>query len=909
MDDLETREVYQRILEAGGGQLQAASLLEAIREGFDWSQVTHIIADPWVLESGDPRYGEFQQWLNYERKVSGQKGRAAWSNGDGGTWKIFYTFLYQKLVMAQPIEEAQFEISRKSIQKEAKARARVRRQVKAKKEAEEAEAEVIILKEKIGRRNHDRLYLDKSRGGNQSQVWPKSEQKRKVEWDDDISSSQKRPRESAGWSFSAQFAHFSDPFITAGPFIRAGHSPNEYAQALYVRNLPKMIRNIEEAGKMQDLSGMRKHFGIKKEADQKLSSRPPRRDVKPKQETPVYTLDDSDDDEIQEVSCFPEFVGKKHENDMSSKSKLVKPTEEIVLESEDETEEEPVRIPTLGECTLTREDIVDLSVEEEDTDQSQGSSALQTSSKAEDHVDMEIGVEVQQSLELSSADVERGRGRAAAAAETPQSEGNLICQPESLLDLLDDLNRNLQARQEKTCEHLLTSNIIPPILHQKPRNGEPKCLSKEARHEFLELSQFQQAQLRRPRRGRRRKQEDSGGEQLDDDEDEYVKYKKKWMALLILEKYFHESLIPALVWNCLFKEFLSEGNCSSVIQRTEDVILRYIQLQLSAHRDLVTAEILNGLRCVQAVSGFKHFDKTNARDSTEVWEAFRTILDHCLSADEQPAAATLLSILIEICQKDLVLWWKYDRSEKQDSRPFVYFLFGGKDFRQNSANFLPKIYGRFLASNSELLGMIRILVATVAHLTAFLDSSEENEDYVFRGSKVNLAKGLAEVLGELKEVPELHTELELLRPDWLSYLVSREVRGGKWSSSLADILDMMGKLRVEDGRGRTATRVMLHKYLDFNNLSHLSRANEFSSTERKGEFPGCAELRKLIKEPEEREREKEREKETVLLKSFIKLSVKKQLQDLRTLATFSEDSLKTFHHISLLPPNSSSKGE
>ena len=625
--------------------------------------------------------------------------------------------------------------------------------------------------------------------------------------------------------------------------------------------------------------------------------------MKLKQETPVYTLDDSDD-EIQEVSFFPEFVGKKHENDMSSKSKLVKQTEEVVLEFEEETEEEPVLVPTLGECTLTRENIADLSVEEEDTDQSQGSSvsALQTSFsenlieveveeaaacpseaaevEAEDHIDMEIVVEVQQSPEFSSADVERAR--VATAEETPPSEGKLISQPESLLGLLDDLNRNLHARQEKTSEHLLTSNIIPPILNQKPRNGKPKCLSNGAWHEFLELSQVQQVQPRRPKRGRRRKQEDSGGKQPDDDEDEHVKYRKKWTALLILEKYFHESLIPALVWNCLFKEFLSAGNCSSVIQRTEDVIMRYIQHQLSAHRDQVTAEILNGLRDIRAVSRFKEFDKTNARDSTEVWEAFRTVLDDCLSADEQPAAATLLSILIEICQKDLILWWKYDRSENQDSRPFVYFLFGGKDFCQNSASYLPKIYRRFLSSNSELLGMIRILVATVAHLTAFLDSSEENEDFVFRGSKVNLAKGLAEELRELKEVAELHNELELLRPDWLSYLVSREVRGGKCSSSLADILDMMGKLRVEDGRGKVTTQVMLHKYLEFNNLSPLIRANG---------FPGCEELRRLIKDPE-----KEREKETFLLKSFIKLSVKKQLEDLRTLARNSEDSLKVLCH-------------
>ena len=222
MDDPVTREVYQRILEAGGGQVQAASLQEAIREEFDCNHLTHIIADPWILESGDPRYGEFQQWLNYERKVTEEQKRSAWSNGDEGTWKIFYTFLLHKLVSLQPIEEVQFDISRKNIKKEARARARLRRQIKVKQEVkeeevdEELEAELIILKEKIVKRNQDRSYLDRSRGGN-PEVWrPKSEQKRKAEWDDDLSStgswqtSQKRARKSAGWSLSlfAQFAHF-----------------------------------------------------------------------------------------------------------------------------------------------------------------------------------------------------------------------------------------------------------------------------------------------------------------------------------------------------------------------------------------------------------------------------------------------------------------------------------------------------------------------------------------------------------------------------------------------------------------------------------------------------------------------------------------------------------------------------
>ena len=184
MDDLDTKEIYQRILEAGGGKVQKASLQEALREELDSSHLTHIIADPCILEAGDPRYGDFQQWLNYERKVTLQKTMPVWSNGFEGTWKIIYIFLLHKLTSLQPVEEVHFDINMKNIKKEARARARL-----------------------------SRSYLDKPKGGN-PEVWPKTELKKKADWEDDISSkggwgtSQKRQRRSAGWSFSVQFVHF-----------------------------------------------------------------------------------------------------------------------------------------------------------------------------------------------------------------------------------------------------------------------------------------------------------------------------------------------------------------------------------------------------------------------------------------------------------------------------------------------------------------------------------------------------------------------------------------------------------------------------------------------------------------------------------------------------------------------------
>ena len=111
MDDLTTREVYQKILVAGGGEVQRAKLRKVIRAGFDGNRLTHLFADPWIQEPGDPRYREFQEWLNQEREVSDseQEGRPVWSRGVGGTWKIFYTFLLYKLTSFRgTIEEKDF---------------------------------------------------------------------------------------------------------------------------------------------------------------------------------------------------------------------------------------------------------------------------------------------------------------------------------------------------------------------------------------------------------------------------------------------------------------------------------------------------------------------------------------------------------------------------------------------------------------------------------------------------------------------------------------------------------------------------------------------------------------------------------------------------------------------------------
>merc|ERR1712083_1197413 len=70
MDDQETKEVYQRIVDAGGGSWISGDLGTAIDRRYHGDHLTHIIIDPWVLDTQDWRYGEYQAWQRYERRVS-----------------------------------------------------------------------------------------------------------------------------------------------------------------------------------------------------------------------------------------------------------------------------------------------------------------------------------------------------------------------------------------------------------------------------------------------------------------------------------------------------------------------------------------------------------------------------------------------------------------------------------------------------------------------------------------------------------------------------------------------------------------------------------------------------------------------------------------------------------------------
>ena len=91
MSDLEKKEVYQRIVYAGGGDWRKGDTRDAIADRVDG------------------RYDRFQDWLDYEKKVSkkssnyfGDGGPRGWQNA-GILHKLDYTFLIDKLL--RPLEK------------------------------------------------------------------------------------------------------------------------------------------------------------------------------------------------------------------------------------------------------------------------------------------------------------------------------------------------------------------------------------------------------------------------------------------------------------------------------------------------------------------------------------------------------------------------------------------------------------------------------------------------------------------------------------------------------------------------------------------------------------------------------------------------------------------------------------
>ena len=286
MSDRETKEVYQRIIYAGGGDWRPKGVRDAIHDEVDGRDLTHIFADPWILDRKDGRYEDFQDWLRYEKRVSkksseyyGDGGPRGWQNA-GRLHKLHYTFLIDKLLRPlEKINELKYNIFDKNIQKMALRREEYRKKQRVKMEEnrrkkeekmnqntdDEEEEDLAAIKKRLENkaRKTGRFYIDKARATEticeeevrvKASSSQRSSVKRKAAGDEMVAhlgymeSSKRKNKRSAGSYIQADARKHIKPdgtVDTSKLFSDHGFDPIEERSNKYVSNLQNEIKAIQ----------------------------------------------------------------------------------------------------------------------------------------------------------------------------------------------------------------------------------------------------------------------------------------------------------------------------------------------------------------------------------------------------------------------------------------------------------------------------------------------------------------------------------------------------------------------------------------------------------------------------------------------------------------------------------------
>jgi len=163
-----------------------------------------------------------------------------------------------------------------------------------------------------------------------------------------------------------------------------------------------------------------------------------------------------------------------------------------------------------------------------------------------------------------------------------------------------------------------------------------------------------------------------------------------------------------------------------------------------------------------------------------------------------------LSLIVKICQRDFELWWKHHRrTEHKDNRelsyPILFYLLEGRrNFIENVSKSIFKIYKSKVANETEDLSSIRKLVSMSGLLASHLDWQDKN-GLLSRTKcyKVKLAAKLQLIFAKSDlSSDDLYIELNLLKPAWLSLLVSRKYLMKEKDRDLKSVKDVLNQ--VED---------------------------------------------------------------------------------------------------------------
>jgi len=268
------------------------------------------------------------------------------------------------------------------------------------------------------------------------------------------------------------------------------------------------------------------------------------------------------------------------------------------------------------------------------------------------------------------------------------------------------------------------------------------------------------------------------------------------------------------ILNVIMKDFIINQNSCKVAARSYDYINQFVLLHLG--RDTLNRQewlnlMLSALRDNQTFNQFEEFSLESGQDLQSCWRFFSLVLQNAMEAFKQSAADTpsftnnsaivMLSLLVKICQKDFELWWKHYRpTEHKDNRdlsfPILFYLLEGRrDIIENASNSVLKLYKTFLEKDVDM-GETRKLVSMTAMLLAHLDAQDNNGLLTkAKGFKLKFASKIHQIVAKSNlNSDDLYMELSLLKPSWLSLLVSKKYLAQEKEKKVAGLKDVVGGL-------------------------------------------------------------------------------------------------------------------
>jgi len=202
---------------------------------------------------------------------------------------------------------------------------------------------------------------------------------------------------------------------------------------------------------------------------------------------------------------------------------------------------------------------------------------------------------------------------------------------------------------------------------------------------------------------------------------------------------------------------------------------------------------------------FKNFCLSNPHDVQACWKFFSQIIKTflCRVNNEKvcdfDGSCMMLVSLCNILHKDFDSWWKHSRKKETVDEtinyPLVYFLLGGTADAV-ATNFKSSVLLLYKWSvtnvTADLLSMRRAtrnLVSICSMLLSHMDACNK-EAFVSRGYKLDMSNSLAKILseaelsGQLKD-RELHHELAMIQPSWLSAAVSGQLLTNQYNINMS----------------------------------------------------------------------------------------------------------------------------